>query len=156
MTAQLIIYENESEDELLNEFIRLSALYPEYSPYDIAAEVFKGKVDPWARSMQAAQVWSNSLEVRERIRLAKANRNSATSKSNTIVSYEELQAEILNVTRDMTIPYQEKKVILEGLRLLAETNGWIKKAIEKKTEDVTRRIPNFLIKRYEDEQPARA
>ena len=151
MTAQIIIYENEDEDELINKFVELSARYPEYTAFDIAAEVFKGLVDPWSRANAAAQVWANSLEIRERIRTYD-RRGAKTTPS---LTFEEWQAEVLAVTRDENLGTQAKKVMLDGLRLVGESNAWIKKAIEKKTEDVTKRLPNFLIKRYEDEQPAR-
>ena len=150
MTApQLIIYENEDEDELLNEFIRLSALYPEYPPYEVASTVFAGKVEAWSRSMQAAQVWSNSIEIRERIRLAKANRNNPNG--NTYTNKEEYLKAVHSLTFDDSIGYQEKKVRLDGMKLLGEANGWIIKTVDKKTENVNRKLPNFIIKKYDDE-----
>ena len=77
------IFEDEDEDQLISEFVRLSALYPTYSAYEVAQVVFKGLKDPIMRANQAAMQWSSDLTIKERIRkaaLVGANQQEIDSK----------------------------------------------------------------------------
>jgi hypothetical protein len=68
------IFDDEDENELITKFVELSARYDgQYSPMEITAHIFKNLRDPFPRANQAAMQWGSSLDILERIRLAKLN-----------------------------------------------------------------------------------
>lgn len=69
--APVPIFDDEDEQEFINEFVKLSARYPNHEPIQITAYIFKNRRDPFPRANQAALVWSQDLEVQEKIRQAK-------------------------------------------------------------------------------------
>lgn len=145
-TAPVPIFEDEDEAELIASFVKMSALYPTYSAYEITRHIFKDMRDPELRASQAALQWSNDLEILERIRQARLNGGAET----LALTKELLEQRILTTVEDTTIGYQEKKTRIEGYMAVAELNGWKIKAIEKKTEDKTRRFPQIVHAIYAD------
>lgn len=71
--AAVPIFDDEDENELISEFVRLSALYPKKQATEITAYIFKNLRDPFPRANQAAMRWAEDLEISERIRKAKLN-----------------------------------------------------------------------------------
>lgn len=144
----LIFFEDEDEEAVKSAFVEAWARYPTYSPFEIAAYIFKNMRDPVSRGNQAAMEWSTDLEVKERVRKARENGGSEPVPVDPKVAW---QNEIQSVYRDDNMPSQEKKVRLEGLKLFGESNGWIIKAIDKKTEDLTRHWPQVMIAQYAEQ-----
>jgi hypothetical protein len=127
------IFEDEDEDKLIGEFVRLSALYPQYEPFQITAEVFKGLKDPTMRANQAAMIWSKDLSILERIRQARL----AGPADQTIQNKEQLEARIKATIEDTTLHSQEKKVRIEGYMNFAKLKGWV----DSDSGDEKRRVP---------------
>lgn len=140
------IFEDEDEAELIKAFVELSARYPNYPAFAIAQHIFKDLRDPVLRANQAALQWSQDLNIRVRIDKARANGNAEPE----ALTKEALQAKIFAVIEDTTITSTEKKVKIDGLMGIAELNGWKVKAVEKKTEDVSRRFPVIRMGVYPD------
>lgn len=147
-SAPVPMFEEDNEAELIASFVRMSALYPAYSAYEICRHIFKDLRDPELRSNQAALQWSKDLEILERIRQARLNGGTEVSSQ---LSKEVLEQRILATIEDTTIGYQEKKARIEGYMAVAELNGWKIKAIEKKTQDETRRFPQIIHAVYADQ-----
>lgn len=133
------IFEDEDEDELIGEFIRLSALYPQYEPFQVCQVIFKNRRDPIMRANQAAMVWSKDLEILERIRQARLNGPTDEAQ---IQTKEQLQTRINSVIEDNTINSQEKKVRIEGYMAIAKLKGWAEGA-EDDTKKGRAVIMNF-------------
>lgn len=115
------IFEDEDEDQLINEFVRLSALYPKYEPFQITQVVFKDLRDPIMRANQAAMVWSKDLEILERIRQARLD---GPPDGVLIQSKEQWERKMLALLDDQTLNAQEKKVRREILDSIAKVKGW--------------------------------
>lgn len=69
--APATFFEDEDEDALKAEYIRLRALHPTTEQLEVAAYVFRRQRDPSARSQQASLEWERDIDVRERIRHAR-------------------------------------------------------------------------------------
>lgn len=120
--APVPIFEDEDENELINEFVRLSAQYGnKYTPMEIAAEVFKDLRDPYPRCLQAANTWSNSLAIKRRIDEAKATKPN----KDLIQSKEDWELKMLALLDNTEIGAQEKKVRVEIMNSIAKSRGWL-------------------------------
>jgi hypothetical protein len=140
------IFEDEDEDALKADFIRLCAVYPNQDIFEIASYVFRNQRDPLLRSQQAAMVWGKDLEVMERIRQARLNGGvEPSSIDDKETKLRKLQAFYDNEENDM-------KDRLAAMRLHAEMSGEIVKAIDKKVEtNKVKAFPTFVIAQYADE-----
>lgn len=125
-----IIFEDEDEEALKSEFVRLSALYPNRDKFEIASYLFRNQVDPELRSQQAAMIWAQDLDILERIRLTQLN----GGKEPEAWTKERIQKRIQATIEDETINYHEKKVRIEGYMALAQTEGLVVKSVEKKVD----------------------
>lgn len=140
-------FEDEDEEALKAEYIRLSALYPTEDMFAIASYVFRNQVDPDLRCQQAAMIWNKDLSVKERIRQARLN----GGKEPELLTKESLQAKILAVTEDEMIDYRQKKAMIDGYLAYAELNGWKIKAVDKTINDKTaKNLPTFVFAQYPD------
>lgn len=143
-----VIFEDEDEDKLITEFVRLCALYPARQAFEICDYLFRNLRDPELRSKQAAMIWSNDLAVQERIRLAKLNDGAEPQEW----TKEKLQARILAVTEDDTIGYQQKKAMIEGYMSIAQMEGLIVKSVDKKVDNKNRpNLPTIVFAQYSDQ-----
>lgn len=69
--APIIFFDGESESDLREEFIQLSAKHGgNFTAVDVARHVFKDLKEPELRAVQAASVWGRDLGVQEAIRVA--------------------------------------------------------------------------------------
>jgi len=139
------IFEDEDEEALKSEFIRLSALHPTRTPDEIAAYVFRNQRDPGLRSAQAAMVWLKDIGVLERIREARLNGGVEPAGIHTL---EEKLRKLQVLYEDES---QELKDRLAAMRLHAEMSGQIVKAIDKRVDNTkAKSFPTVVIKRYDD------
>ncbi len=143
--APILLFEGEDEEALKAEFIRLSAIYPAYPPYEIAQVVFKGLRDPLLRSQQAADVWIADLEVKERIRQARLN---GGVEPRPILTKEQQIAQLQALAEDSQTPVKEK---LLAHRLIAEMQGYVIKAVEKSVTDKRAHFPQVVIAQYAEQ-----
>jgi hypothetical protein len=133
------IFEDEDEDALISEFVRLSAQYDHiYSPQQIAVEVFKNLRDPTMRANQAATVWSSKLEIAERIRKAKQSKDD----EDLIQSKEQWEKHMLALLDDPAIGTQEKKVRMEIYNSIAKSRGWLED--DSKNNGKRNMMPQFI------------
>jgi hypothetical protein len=141
------IFEDEDEDALKGEFIRLSALHPTRTPDEIATYVFRNQRDPGLRSAQAAMVWLKDIDVLERIRQARLNGGVEPGGIHTL---EEKLRKLQVLYEDES---QDLKDRLAAMRLHAEMSGQIVKAIDKKVDNgaKAKAFPTFVIAQYADE-----
>lgn len=143
MDAPLILlFEGEDEDTLVGEFVRLSALYPSYEAGDIAKAVFRHLPDNIMRSQQAADVWKADLAIKERIRVARLN---GGCEPKPIATKEEQIAKLYAIADDDTANIKDR---LTAHRLIAEMQGYVVKAVEKKIDDRRQRFPSVTIAQY--------
>ena len=133
--APVIIFDDEDEDELINEFVRLRATFPNRDIYEITRYIFRNLRDPELRSAQAAMQWDKDIAIDDRI----ANYNVEKE----LYTKEKWQAEILSISRSDKLTAQDRKSRLDGLRIYGEGQGWIVKAIDKTTND--RKIPPQIV-----------
>jgi hypothetical protein len=147
-TSPVTIFDDEDEEALIAEYVRLSIEYPDYPPFAIAQEVFSDKRDFALRANQAALVWSNRLDIKERIR--KGRRGDQID----LDEYTKAKwlAEILATSRDDTMPANAKKVKLDGLRDYGDGMGWRVKPAEPKGEGEGRKRQHasFTFVKYDD------
>lgn len=147
--VQPIFFDDENEDELKARYIELRALHPDEEPGNIAAYVFKYLKDPQLRALQAAASWEQDLEVRERIRYAKANGGKEPEEW----TKEKVVACIAATILDSTLSHHEKKVRNEGYMQIAALNGWVIKAIDKTIDNKrSPQIRPIVYAQYEDDE----
>jgi hypothetical protein len=141
------IFEDEDEDALKSEFIRLTALHPSRTPDEIAGYVFRKQRDPGLRSAQAAMVWLKDIDVLERIRQARLN---GGVEAPGIHSLEDKLRKLQVLYEDES---QALKDRLNAMRLHAEMSGQIVKAIDAKVSstDKVKPFPTFVIAQYADD-----
>jgi hypothetical protein len=130
------IFEDEDEDKLISEFVKLCALYPDREPFEITAYIFKDLRDPTMRANQAALVWSKDLEILERIRLAKLHGVNETPIDSKETKLRKLEA----IYNDEKLALRER---LKAFELHSQLQGEIKKPSDDEDEDVKRR-PIFI------------
>lgn len=114
------IFEDEDEEALIEEFVRLSAIYHTFPPTAVAAEIFNKLREP-SRALQAATIWSSNLGIMERIRIAKANKET----EGLIKTKIEWELKQLALLEDTSIGVQEKKVRTEIYNSIAKARGWL-------------------------------
>lgn len=136
--AKPAIFEDEDEEKLKADFIRLCALYPQQDYFEIAAYVFRNQRDPELRSQQAGMIWHKDIEVQERIRLAKLNGGEEPSP----IDSKEDKLRKLQAFYDN----EENKIAdrIKAMELHAQIQGEIIKAVDKKV-DHTKRPPRQIV-----------
>ncbi len=145
--AAVTLFDDENEEALIERFVELSAAWPNEDPISICRFIFETMKDPELRAGQAAIVWSNSLAIKERIRQLRLNGKPDAE----TVTKENLQAKILAATEDDGLSHHDKKAKIEGYMAYAQLNGWVVKAIEKKTENLNPRFPQVIAHIYPDD-----
>jgi len=148
MTASaphIVFFEDDDEAELRLEYIRLMAKHQnKFSPYEVAKYVFRDCRDPELRSQQAAQVWSNDLEVKEAIDDIIMGRN----KTSDLDDKSQRLRVLKSIYDDPNTPVKER---IAAIRVAAELEGEVIKAVDKKVtirDNVA--LPQFTIMRYDD------
>lgn len=139
-----VIFEDEDEDKLKADFIRLCALYPDRDKFEIASYVFRNQVDPELRSQQAAMVWAKDIEVLERIRLAKLN---GGEEPNPIDTKEDKLRKLEAIYNNEDNKLADR---LKAMELHAQIQGEIVKAIDKKVDDGRKRPRQIVFAQYAD------
>lgn len=144
-TAPVPIFEDEDEQALIGEFVKMSALYPKHEPLEIARHIFKDLREPEMRAGQAALQWTKDLTILERIRQAKLNGGVEPKPLDT---KEEKLAKLEAIYNDPDVGMKER---LAAMRLHAEIQGEIVKAIDKSINDKrTPRVPQVIQGVYDD------
>ena len=144
--APPVIFDNEDEEKLKADFIRLCALYPEQTIFEIASYVFRNQVDPETRSQQAAQIWNKDLEVLERIRLAKLNGGTEPKP----IPDKSIRLQQLQEIFESADTSAKDKIAVA--RLIAEMEGEIVKAVDKNVTNKSKvSLPTFVIAQYSDD-----
>lgn len=140
-----VIFEDEDEEALKADFIRLRALYPNQDQFEIARYVFRKQVDPELRSQQAAMIWSKDLEVMERIRVASLN---GGEEPRAIPTKEQRLQQLQAIFEDSETAVKDKVAVA---RLIAEIQGEIVKAVDKRITDTGRKVPRQIVfAQYDD------
>lgn len=130
------IFEDEDEDQLVNEFVRLSALFPHRDIYEITTHIFKNLREP-TRALQAATIWSRDIEILDRIETVKREGFNKEPIDTREVKLRKLEA----IYNDPDTPVKNK---IDAMKLHAEIQGEIKKATEG--EDVNK--PRTVVLNY--------
>jgi len=144
-TQAVVFFDDENEAELIARFVELSARYPQETAFTIASYVFRNLRDPEARANQAAMLWSNDLDIRERIRVAE--RNGGTEPE-VIDEDEAYYREVLAEARD---PANSAAVRYKYHELAAKLKGRIKEPADAGNgQAVTRQLPTFVFAAYPD------
>lgn len=138
-TVAPVIFEDEDEEQLKADFIRLRALYPNQDQFEIARYVFRHQVDPELRSQQAAMIWSKDIEVIERIRLASLNGGEEPS---PIETKDDKLRKLQAIYNDEQVTVTNR---LKAFELHAQIQGEIVKAIDKKITDNSKRAPRQIV-----------
>lgn len=141
----IIIFEGEDEEALKSDFIRLCALHPKQDIFTIALYVFKGLPDITMRSQQAALVWSNDIEVQERIRQARLGASDAPQ----LLTKEQRIARLQAIADDEGIAAKDR---IAAHALIAELNGERIKSVDKKVERVKQALPQVIMTQYTDDE----
>ncbi|CAB4131761.1 hypothetical protein UFOVP131_32 [uncultured Caudovirales phage] len=149
--APVPIFDDEDEAELINSFVEYSARYPTYPTFEIAQYVFRNQRDPEMRANQAALVWGNSLDIKERIRRAKQNGGVEPEE----YTKEKWQAEVLAIARDDELSAVQRKSKIDGLNLYAQGMGWLAKPADAgKDDNRAPQMPTFVFAQYPDQNAA--
>lgn len=128
-TAPVPIFEEEDEESLIANFVKMSALYPKYSAFEICQHIFKDLREPDLRANQAALQWSKDLTILERIRQARLNGGDEPA---PVDSKEAKLKKLEAIYNDNEVGMKDR---LAAMRLHAEMSGEIVKAIDKKVDD---------------------
>lgn len=143
--VQPVIFEDEDEEALKAEFIRLSAENPDRTPIEIAEYVFRYAQDPSLRSAQAALIWSKDLEVLDRIRHYRLTGGDAEGE----IASKKAKLKVLEaIYNDLG---QKAADRIKAIELHAQIQGEIIKAVEKTIDDKTRRFPKIVYAQYPDD-----
>lgn len=134
-----VIFEDEDEEALKANFIRLCALYPNQPVFEVAAYVFRNQRDHELRSQQAAMIWQKDIEVQERIRQARLNGGEEPT---AIESKEEKLRKLQAIYNDSEVKVADR---LKAFELHAQIQGEIVKAVDKKITDNTRKAPRQIV-----------
>lgn len=133
------IFDDEDEEALKADFIRLVALYPQQPIFEVAAYVFRFQRDPELRSQQAAMIWQKDIEVQERIRKARINGGEEPA---PIESKEDKLRKLQAIYDDETVKVPDR---LKAFELHAQIQGEIVKAVDKKITDNSKRAPRQIV-----------
>lgn len=137
----LIFFDGEDEEGLKTLFIQTSARHynnPNFDMYDVAKLVFRDLKEPGLRAMQAADYWSKDIEIQDAII--------------NLVNYgDEVDAKKKRIALLMKIaenPRSNDKDRISAIRVAAELEGEITKAVEKKVTHIGNAKPlgSFLFK----------
>lgn len=123
--SAVTIFDGEDEGALLSRFVELSACHTKENPIEICRYIFKDLVDPELRAGQAAIIWSNDLEVKERIRLYKLN---AGDRDKEIATKQQKLKVLESIFNDDSCAAKDR---ISAIQLHASIQGEIKKAIEQ-------------------------
>jgi len=132
--AGLPINDDEDAEALLAEFIRLCVHYKitdndgKHTFMTVGRYVFAKLRDPGLRGEQCGKEWGDDIAVLEKIKHHIAN----GFEEKTSLTKAEWQAKIIAVSENSKLSPQEKKSILDGLRLYGESEGWLIKSAEPK------------------------
>lgn len=121
----LIFFEGEDQAALKAEFIQLSVRHKHnhnFTTADITKYIFRDLKEPELRALQAADRWSKDLEIQDAI-FQQSSFNDAASQREQVL---QLAMDIAKDTKG------ERRDRLIALRLVAEMNGDIVKAVDKK------------------------
>lgn len=129
--ATVQMFEGEDEAAIKAEFVKFSAIYPTYTPFEIGEHVFRNLPDPISRGQQAGATWGKDLEIKERIRLyvAVESKDSDTSPEN-LIKAAWVTANDLNTEPKDRIKAIELIARLQG-NLKKETDGAASKAVDR-------------------------
>jgi hypothetical protein len=144
-SAAVPFFDDENEAELKRQFVEFSARYPDQTIFSITQYIFRSLRDPEARANQAALVWSNDLEIKERIRKAKMNGGAEPeSIDDDEAYYREVLAEARNPENSAAVRYKYHE-------LAAKLKGRIKEPADAgKSDDSKRALPTFVFAQYPD------
>jgi hypothetical protein len=142
--AQPVIFEDEDEEKLKADFIRLCALYPSQDIFEIASYVFRHQRDPEMRSQQAGMIWSKDIEIQERIRLARLNGGKEAA------PIPDKAARLQMLQTIFEDESQAAKDRLAAARLISEIQGEIVKAVDKKIDHGKRPPRQIVFAQYAD------
>lgn len=143
-TAKPAIFEDEDEEKLKADFIRLCALYPNQDIFEVASYVFRNQRDPELRSQQAGMIWSKDIEVQERIRQARLN---GGEEPNPIDTKEDKLRKLEAIYNNEDNKLADR---LKAMELHAQIQGEIVKAIDKKVDDGRRKPRQIVFAQYAD------
>lgn len=140
--APLIFFEGEDEADLISQFVAWRAKHGDrYNVFEICNHIFKDLKDNTSRANQAALAWQNDLTIQERIDRAIENGGNEPE----TLTKSAWQAKMLALVYNDKINAQSKSAMIKGLEAYAQSEGWIVKAVDKKTEDKTRRFPRIVM-----------
>ena len=139
------LYEDESIEEMVAEFVRIMAKYKRsYSAFDVAKQVFRTRKEP-LRFLQAAQLWQDDLDIKERVDEIMLRGNIASQ----VDTKEDKLRVLKQIYEDGRVDAKDR---IAAIRTSAELCGEVIKHVEKKIEDNRPpTIPTFVIKKYQDE-----
>lgn len=143
----ITFFEGEDPEALKTAFVDLCAKHKDhFSAYEVAKYVFKDLKEPEIRALQAAKVWSEDLEVKERIRVA-ILLGSDSPETNPAV----LKRRLLAIADD---PKENAKDRIEAIRTIAQMQGDIVKPVELRATDGKGGggLPVFNIVTYADKE----
>jgi hypothetical protein len=137
------LFDDENEEVLVSEFVRLSSKYgATYTAQDIAKQVFKDLREP-NRYLQVATIWANDLDIKERI----SDYSNGVDK--TLDSQESYIKQLETMAANTMNPIKER---IEALKLAAQIQGMIKKQVE--TNNINKNentgIPQFVFAIHPD------
>lgn len=142
--GQLIFFPEEDAEEILLRYIDLMAQWQtQYSTYEICKVVFQHLRDPGLRSAQAADVWSKDLEIKEAIRQKVLYKDGPPKDEKT--QYKDV---LKSIYEDQLVSARDR---VAALRLVAELDGHVIKAVDKKVTKNQATSNTFIFKEYEDE-----
>jgi hypothetical protein len=140
--AEPLLFDDEDETALKARFVELWAKYPDRSIVEIGDYIFKDLRNPEMRGAQWAMRWAKDLEVLEAVKKLRQGQTQTDVASKT---------EIINSAWALAHSDRvDAKDRVAALKLIAEMQGMIEKNINKKTEEVKRRMPNIVFERYAD------
>jgi len=142
--SPVLIFEDEDEQALKSEFVRLMAKWrAKYSTYEVCTYIFRELREP-TRAFAAAQHWGSDLEL-----LDKIDREINVPKNSNLDSREERLLILKTIYSDINESARER---LKALELHAQIEGEIIKQVDKKTTDNTpKQLPVFTFTRYQDD-----
>lgn len=121
---EVLFFPGEDAEAIKTRFVEVWAHHKNNSPYEIAQYVFRDLKEPTLRAGQAAQIWGNDIELKERVRLLILKGPPVPD-----ASQNELLRRTLGVSDD---PCTSPKDKIAAIRLAAELQGFIKKSVETK------------------------
>jgi hypothetical protein len=134
----VLIFEDEDEAALKSRFVEVAAKFPEHTMVDVAVHVFRNLRDPLLRAQDAAVKWGNDLEIKERIRQA---RILGAEEGEPLLSRPQRIKALEQIALNHNL---EAKDRIAAFRLIAEQNGEVIKAVDKKVEKKPMQLPTIV------------